>query len=210
MVSEDPGHGADTIIGAKMWGNKLCIPNQIRFDVQPDERSLTERLKDGVRAILGHPCSYYPPPVLQTTIRTYIEEKGAKVVATIRNPDHVVDSIVRRGNQPVEVGKHRWAAAVRDIAATKRTYGDEKVFVITFENLVSSPEAAAKDLSSFLNVPFDESMIEGYQHTPQYESENIDSSRAHKETKEYHLQGYDREAVEMYRSMLREAEAKIE
>jgi hypothetical protein len=209
MVSEDTGHGANTIIGAKMWGNKLCIPNQIRLNTRPDQRTVIGRIKDGVRAFLGQPCAYYPPPVLQTTIRTYVEEKGAKVVAIVRNPNHVVESIVRRGNQSVRVAKNRWAEAIREIALTRQEYNDQKVFIVRFKNLVSDPEATAVRLSEFLGVQFDQSMLEGHKHTPQYDNESINESRSRKKTKEHNLQEYDSDAFEMYRVMCREADKSL-
>lgn len=41
--------------------------------------------------------------------------EGARVVAMLRDPGHVVDSIRRRGNVPAETGKERWSKAIRII-----------------------------------------------------------------------------------------------
>lgn len=112
MLFEDIGHGGKEVLGTKIWGNKLCIPNQITLDPLPDDRSLWKRLEDGLRAVIGRPrmiprfSESYPVPHRQYTIHTYVEQ-GARIVAMLRDPDHVVDSIRRRGSVSVEQGKHR-------------------------------------------------------------------------------------------------------
>jgi hypothetical protein len=171
MHSEDVRHGSDTLLGKKVWGNKLCIPNQITLDPRPDNRSIWTRLEDGVRAVVGKPRrlpgemeSYPPPPDRQHTIRTYVED-GARVIAMLRDPDHVVDSIRRRGNVSVEQGKYRWAQAIRAIYKVHQGYSD-RTCLVQFTNLVCEPERVMRNVCALLNLSYSAKMPEGYRHTP--------------------------------------------
>lgn len=203
MHSENIRHGAETIVGGKVWGNKLCIPNQITLDPRPDDRSLLTRLEDGARAILGRPRrlpreteSYPPPPELQHTIRTYIK-KGARLVAMLRDPDHVVDSIRRRGNVSVEQGKHRWVRAIRDIKQVHEEYGN-RTCLVRFVDLVNEPELVMRKVCGVLELSYSPRMAEGYKYTPQYDHDHLDPSVATREVPSYDLETFDPEVYEMY------------
>jgi hypothetical protein len=203
MLSEDLGHGAEAILGVKVWGNKLCIPNQITLDPRTDNRSVWKRLEDGVRAVLGRPRrlpreheSYPTPPDRQHTIRTYVE-KGARIIAMLRPPDHVVDSIRRRGSVSVEEGKYRWSRAIRAIYRANDEFGD-RTCLVRFTDLVCEPEAVTQRLCLHLDLRFSKKMVEGYRYTPQYDRDRLDPSAATRDVESYDLDAFDPEAVEMY------------
>ncbi|PQJ35075.1 hypothetical protein BSZ35_11135 [Salinibacter sp. 10B] len=211
MVIEDLGHAGHTIPGVKVWGNKLCIPNQIRLDPIPDDRSLWRRLEDGVRAVIGRPRrrpqfmeSYPPPPSQQYTIRTYVE-KEAKLVAMIRDPDHVVDSIRRRGPaSTVDLAKERWSQAARTISRASEEYPD-RTHLVRFVDLVERPKVVMSDICVFLGLPFSLDMIEGHSGARQYEREKIDPSVAHRDVQSYNLDAYDPEAFRAYKKLTQKA-----
>lgn len=203
MLSEDLGHGAESILGVKVWGNKLCIPNQITLDPRPDNRSIWKRLEDGFRAVLGRPrClpqefdSYPSPPDRQHTIRTYVEN-GARIVAMLRDPDHVVDSIRRRGNVSVQEGKYRWSQAIRTIHRVTKEFG-KQTCLIRFADLVCNPERVTARLCLHLDLCVSKKMVEGYKYTPQYEHDRLDPAAAMREVESYNLDTYDSKALEMY------------
>ncbi|PQJ35073.1 hypothetical protein BSZ35_11125 [Salinibacter sp. 10B] len=166
MLSEHHGPGAEKSIGMKVWGDKLCVPSHITLDSPIDERSLWTRLEDAMRAFVG--CPRHLPVSYahwradrRDTIRTYIEERGATVVAMLRNPNHVIDSIRRRyGPGTAKKGKYLWAQAVRTIHRAKQEYGEVKRLV-RFYDLVTSLEAATRKICCFIDVEYDHGMIEG-------------------------------------------------
>lgn len=213
MLFEDVGHGGREVLGTKVWGNKLCIPNQITLDPRPDERSVWKRLEDGVRAILGRPrmlpwlSESYPAPHRQYTIRTYVEQ-GARVVAMLRDPDHVVDSIRRRGAVSVERGKYRWSRAVRAINQTKQDYPD-RTYIIRFPNLLDQPGEVMRDVCTLLGLSYSPAMKEGYMHTPQYSHDRLDPAVANRDVESYDLETFDPEAVEMYSRLAGKAEKTL-
>lgn len=212
MVIEDLGHAAHTIPGVKVWGNKLCIPNQITLDPTADTRGLWERLEDGIRAVLGRPRrrpqfleSYPPPPSQQYTIRTYVEN-GAKLVAMLRNPDQVVDSIRRRGPaSTVDIAKERWSRAVHDIYRAREDYPD-RTHLVRFVDLVESPTSTMEDICVHLGLPFSSDMIDGHDGAHQYDRKEIDPTVAHREVRSYSLETFDPEGIRLYRQLTQEAE----
>lgn len=202
MLAEHHGPGAEKCVGVKVWGNKLCVPNHITLDSPVDGI----RLEDAVRAFIGRPrhqpVSYaHWRADRRDTIRTYIEERGAKVVAMLRNPNHVVDSVRRRyGPGTVKKGKYRWAQGVRTIHRSKQEYG-EIVRLIRFYDLVTRPETVTRKICSFIGVEYDYQMIEKGAFN-QYGYEEIDESVAQRDVRDYEVEKYDGEAFRMYREMI--------
>ena len=205
MTSEDHCHGAEKAVGVAVWGNKLTVPNQITLNPQPDPRSYWKRFEDGIRGFLGRPRGGGQlHPTYQTTIRTYVEEKDARVIGMIRSPNQVVDSIIRRGNQSPEEAKRRWVRAVQAIGTVIQDYPDRSL-VVRFSDLVQEPQETMERTCSFLNVSFSPKMLDGFKYTPQYDRDDIDEERATTEVQDYKVQEYDREAVNTYRTLVEEA-----
>jgi hypothetical protein len=205
MMSEHFGPGAEKIVGVEVWGNKLCVPHHVTLDSPKDPRSVWKRIEDGLRAVVGRPrhlaSSYsYHLPNRRETIRTFVEERGARVVATLRDPDQVVDSIRRRGNVSVDRGKDRWAQAVRIIHRTYQEYED-RVLLLHFSDLVGAPEPSMRAVCRLLELPFDEQMLSGHAHTPQYDNDSIDASKATREVPSYELEAHDAKAVDLYHQL---------
>lgn len=212
-MSEHFGPGAEKIVGVKVWGNKLCVPHHITLDPPKDPRSAWKRIEDGLRAVVSRPrhlaSSYsYHLPNRRETIRTFVEDRGARVVATLRDPDQVVDSIRRRGNVSVDRGKDRWAQAVRIIHRTYQEY-ENKVLLLHFSDLVNSPEQSMRAVCRLLELPFDEQMLSGHSHTPQYENDTIDASKAIREVPSYDLAAHDAEAVDLYHQLTKVANEAV-
>lgn len=201
MTSEDLCHGADKAVGVEVWGNKLTVPNQITLDPAPDTRSFWTRIEDGIRGFLGRPHGGHQlHPTYQTTIRTYAEEKDARLICMIRDPNQVVDSIIRRGNRSPEEAKRRWVRAVRAIHTVTQDYPNRS-HVIRFSTLVHSPDATMEQVCSFLGVSFSSTMLDGFKYTPQYDRDDIDEERATEDVTDYAVHKYDHEAVDLYQAL---------
>jgi hypothetical protein len=127
----------------------------------------------------------------------------------LRDPDHVVDSIRRRGNVSVEKGKYRWARAIRSIYQIQEEYPDRSALV-RFVDLVTTPEAVMEDVCSLLQLPFSPRMVEGYRHTPQYDRDSLDPSVATRDVASYEVDAFDPEAFEMYSALVEQAARRSE
>jgi len=209
MHMEDLRHSVQPVLGVKVWGNKLCIPNQITLNIPPDSRSVLKRLEDGIRVILGRPRwgKDWPSPIHQRTIRNYVDE-GARLVAAIRDPDHIVDSIRRRGNVTLEEGKMRWSRAVHTIWQVWRDYG-EITCLLRFFDLVNNPEGTMREVCHLLELPYSERMAEGYKHTPQYDHDCLDPSVATRDVRSYDLKEFDPKAFDMHTELAQQAAQKL-
>lgn len=163
-------------LGKPLVGNKLCVPNQIELTAKKPAwlrllgRSAHERL---------YRWNYFenrPESVL--SIEDYLQPPHpVKIIGIIRNGNAVITSIMRRGQQSFETAAHRWCRGVDILHTLHERMGDD-FFLLTFERLVSTPEATMRDVSPFLAVPFESGMLEGYAHTPIYSNGGIDPNRA--------------------------------
>jgi hypothetical protein len=210
MLSEDTRHVTKHILGTKVWGNKLCVPNQITLNPPPDPRSVWRRLEDGIRAVLGQPRYHasYPAPRYRYTIRTYVG-RGAYLVATIRDPDQVIDSMLRRGGLSEADAKTRWSRAVRILHEVYAEYG-ERTCLIRFADLVQQPKEAMGRICGLLDLPYSSQMLEeGPGQTPQYDNEGIDTTKVSRDVTSYHMDAFDPKAFKMYTDLTEQANALV-
>lgn len=214
MGFEDFDFGCKGVIGKQVWGNKLTIPNEIRLDPDPrkSQRDIWTRLEDAVRAFLGRPRRfspwgygydppfYKPPRHRQITIDTYVEKFNVHLVALIRNPDHVIESMQKRRGTSLRKAKRRFAGATRNVHKSQERY--DKVSIVRFKDLVEQPAGIMKLLCERFNINFERSMTEGFKAVPQYDFDKIDPSVATKQVPTYDFRCYDPEAYEMYKDLV--------
>jgi hypothetical protein len=121
----------------------------------------------------------------------------------LRNPNHVIDSVRRRdGPGTAEEGKYRWTQAVRTIHQARQEYSTY-VKLVRFYNLVVRPEITVRGICSFLGINFDDRMVKKGAFN-QYGYEEINENVAKKHVKNYEIEKYDMESLEMYKNMIKE------
>jgi hypothetical protein len=146
--------------------------------------------------VLGH---QRPPP---KTIRDYVEGWKAELILIIRDPDHVVHSIRRRGGHTADIARYRWAEAIVTISKLVKEY-PQHTYLVEFEDLVVHPESTTEGLCSFLGLTYNERMLRGYEGTPQYDRDRIVSSVATKAVPSADMVQHYPEVVEMYKKLVR-------
>lgn len=198
MMSECTSHEYRQQIGGRVVGNKLCVPNHIFLESDGPQlprpvspKSFLARTADVARWLVGH---QRPAP---KSIRDYVEDWKAKVVLIVRNPDHVVHSIHRRGGETTEIARYRWAEALLTIDKLVQDY-PENTFLIEFEDLVTQPRSVTQRICDFIGIEFSEQMLNGYQGTRQYDRDRIDPSVATKSVQDAHIEQYYPEALKVY------------
>lgn len=190
-------------VGKPLVGNKLCVPNQIELTAKKPAwlrllgRSVHERL---------YRWNYFenrPESVL--SIEDYLQPPHpVKVIGIIRNGNAVITSIMRRGMQSFETAAHRWCRGIDVLHVLRERMGDD-FFLLTFEQLVSAPEATLRDVCNFLAVPFESGMLEGYAHTPIYSNGSIDPERASQHKRDgidYHLDDLFPDTMARYNDLM--------
>lgn len=171
MLIEDINFSITKLTGKKVVANKLCIPNQIQLYRRAGFFSRLTR-KIGLRDFI----KIYPNS--RFTITDYLSLENSRIIAIIRNGYDVVFSIQKRGKKKFKLSAYRWCRAIEIIHYLYNTYND-RVFLLSFENLVNNPENQIKAIAGFLGLPFEKSMLNGYKFNPIYPGETkIDKTKA--------------------------------
>ena len=189
---------------AKVIGNKLCVPNQIRFSHPPPRVSWRRLPYRVLRALCGFIPGYAPAglPLGRISIQEYVREREAHLLFIVRAPSQVVGSMLRRDKHGVKEATSCWAEGVHEMYRAFDTFGD-RAQVVTFESLVKSPKQTMQSVSSFLGLEYAPGMLEGFKNTPQYEREEIDPQAARKPSNDYQIEEREPEAMRKYREFFR-------
>lgn len=167
MLNEDTtGKGVMRILGKKVAGNKLCIPNQIQLK-RANRLAIPLFKKFGF--IREFPKSRY-------SIEEYLRFSNLKIVAIVRNGDDTISSMMKRGGNNFRRSVWRWEQAVRTIYELRSSY-PRRVLVVTFEDLVLTPETVMNTICRFLGLSFEKKMIDGYRYNPKYPGSKLDAEK---------------------------------
>lgn len=174
VLNEDVHGSMFRILSKPVRGVKLCIPNQIELERRG---SLLARL------FKRHPPPkplrpFVPEATSRLSIRDYQSLPNLTIVAILRDPADVAKSIVRRGDEPMEVVSGRIGRAA-EILRTLQREDPDQLELVTFDSLVTDPRKVLEPLLERLGLAFEEKVLEGYRHTPQYRDRgSIDASKA--------------------------------
>lgn len=195
ILSEDLNGSSFKILSKRVKGVKLCIPHQIEI-----EHTKYRKIKDLNFARI----KFWVKSKSALSIRDY--EKRANnlhILGIIRDPDSVVKSIMKRGSKSRQVAEYRWQRAIEILyQLSKERHRNEDFTVIDFDTLVMKPSSTMQKILLRLGSDFDEIVLEGYKHTPQYKEHNrINNKKASKGIKNalnYPLLQKDKELKEKY------------
>jgi len=176
MSHEDTGDGWTRVVGKRVRGVKLVTPNQIE---------LTHRLPDRLRRARHRIQRYglqnwgigWPRFKMRSvfTIRDFQTWPNARLLAILRDPEDGIDSIRRRGTHSRGEAEYRWARGLETISEVQRE-SPERTRVIHYDNLVRSPETTMARCLSWLDLPYDASVIRGS--TVNYGDADVDPAKA--------------------------------
>lgn len=188
LTIEDMGRSFGRIASKQVVGNKLCIPNHIelrrrrnaakRFCIRKPLRML------GVLRLwkkMGVLEEFYYGSDL--TIEDYLRLPNIKMILITRHGDDVISSITKRSTNSAKIARKRWIRAVSIMHELKQRLG-ECALVVAFENLVEDPDSQMRRICKFLELPFQQEMLEGYKYNLIYPGEQkIDRDRADRHLK---------------------------
>jgi hypothetical protein len=205
----------------KYIGNKLCVPNQIQLhqsknkaifdeDIPPFwlrvarhiyEKRIKQRIleRSYVNTWLDRPKSLM-------SIKNYVEKYESSILIIARNPNHVVDSLVRnRSNTVPEKQIERWAHGIRELRETLKLY-KKRCHVVRFESLVKEPEKESEKICEFLRISYERSMLKGpkLMKMRKYKEKNkgIDGRASSRETKNYKIEKIKCKEYEMFNEII--------
>lgn len=173
VLNEDKGWAMRRMLGRVIVGNKRCIPNQI-------ELNMPSRLKIRLWKKLGlakeYQSSYY-------SIEDYLRLPHIKVIGIIREGNDAVSSNMRRGKKGFRGAAYRWCRAIEIIHELAMRI-PESVLVVSFEDLVLRPKANMERVAAFLEVDYQERMLEGPVYNPWYPENGMNPEKVNRSRKE--------------------------
>lgn len=113
----------------------------------------------------------HPVSVCNYSISEFLND--GKIIFISRNFEDNVNSIVKRT-------KFKRKYAERDVKWSEKIKSQlhaEDVLFLTLEELTNDSEEVLKSICKYLNLDFDENMLEGYKHTPTYSNDKIEKKR---------------------------------
>jgi Sulfotransferase family len=173
VMNEDKGWGMRQILGKTFVGNKRCVPNQIELK----KRSwLHFRFLKTIGLAKEYQSSEF-------SIEDYLTLPNIKVIAIIRAGDDVVSSVMGRSEKNFRVASYRWCRSIEIIYELANSHPDI-VLVISFENLVLHPRENMERVAAFLNVEYQDRMLEGPQYNPWYPEAGMNQEKADRSKRE--------------------------
>jgi hypothetical protein len=157
VLNEDKGWALRRVLGKTVVGNKRCIPNQIELKRRGPLHF--RFLKD-----LGLAKEYQSS---EYSIEDYLTLPNIKIVGLIRGGNDVISSVMGRSEKGFRGASYRWCRAVEIIHELARRV-PETVLVVSFESLVLRPKQNMERVAAFLNVEYQDRMLEGPEYNPWY------------------------------------------
>jgi hypothetical protein len=91
------------------------------------------------------------------------------MIGIIREPQYVIESIKKRGKQDDKTAVFRWERAV-EILHLLIHEDPSTIALVAYEQLTQNPRQTIEKLCKFLDVSYEDIMLEGYRYTPQYKN----------------------------------------
>lgn len=181
--------------------NKLCAPNQIQFTHPPLPNLLKRALmyaREGMVQRTGLWIQDWPLGAL--SIQDYVRERDARLLLILRDPDQVIDSMIRRDELSESMARSRWAHGIREMHKSYTEYG-QRCHTLSFSDLVADPEHTLREVCAFINLEYRPEMLNGYKYSPQYSRYKIDESVLDNDYKDYEVEKRESESYDRYLSM---------
>lgn len=143
----------------RLWGNKITteqiLGNQNPGLVKPEEQLFI--------------------------VRTFFETlQDVKIIFILRDGKTCIRSKVNRTNQPIELACLRWKFSVEVYKYCLATQNTRNMMAIKFEDLLIEPEPTLKNVCNFLDVHYEEKMLQGTNNSkmiPDYRNSSFDRSK---------------------------------
>lgn len=173
MLFESQTKDVLKLIGKKYSGNKLLTWRQVRMNSRSSKFGhLLNRMANldyGIRKNRPHKLRISPSSAL--SIKDYIANK-AKVVSIIRNKEEVISSIMNRTEMNRKQAEKEYDYSVNLMNSVEDSYK------IDFSDLVNKPVETLKGICQYLNLEYEERMLQGTEYNFVYPNKNIVKERS--------------------------------
>jgi hypothetical protein len=201
MLNEDRGWAMRKMLGRRVVGNKRCIPNQIELT----KKSLLHfRFLKNIGIAKEYQSSEY-------SIEDYLKLPNIRIIGLIRSGNDVISSNMNRNKKSFRVASYRWRRAIEIIYALKKRC-PEKVLVVSFENVVTMPKPEMERIAAFLELKYQDRMLEGPYYNPWYAEHGMNTEKVNRTEKEgidFRLTDRFPSACAKYEELLRDARKPV-
>ncbi len=173
VLFEDLWGGAGRILARQYKGVKLCVPNQIELNYYWSIIDLVLARIPKLRNV----TPLFKKAMSRYSISDYVLNSELKVIAIIRDVESVTQSMQKRTSRTEQEAIAEWSRAI-EVMHTVYEDNSSRMMIVNFNSLVTKPEETAKKLCTFLDIDFEEAMLQAYKHTPIYKSDGIEASKA--------------------------------
>lgn len=150
------------VMGVKYSGNKLLAHRQIRYNVKGTKFGYLINRIVNLDLLNKRKQIFRPFPTSKWSIKDYIN-KGAKVIVITRNESDNINSITRRDSRETFCSAKRYRrGAKRELEKIK------DCLIVSLEELQNNPRKELKLILEYLDLPFDEKVMEGENYTVVY------------------------------------------
>ena len=194
ILNEDKGWAMRRLLGKVVVGNKRCVPNQIELKKR---RWLHFRFLKTLGLAKEYQSSEF-------CIEEYLKLPNIKIIGLIRNGNDVISSVMGRSEKSFRVASYRWRRAIEVIYELHKCYPGV-VLVVSFENLVNHPKESAERIAAFLEVEYQDRMLEGPLYNPWYPEAGMNKdkvNRAQRESLDFKLAERFSATYRQYRELL--------
>jgi pimeloyl-ACP methyl ester carboxylesterase/acyl carrier protein len=152
---------------AAQAGEQLAAWAQQRLPVDQVYRELVRAVAP--RLLIDKSPTYTSRPEILQRAETWFDQP--KYVFLVRHPLAVIESLVRMRmdkllgqsvDDPYGWAEQVWRNANRNVRDFLQTVPDERCLVLRYETLVTSPSAEMERVAAFLEVPYDDALLEPY------------------------------------------------
>ena len=172
-LEEDLTGAFDRIVGGKIKGLKLCVPNHVELD-RRWRPALTPGLWFGATRKSLFMNRW---PKSRWSIRELMALGDTQCVVVLRDPRAVIGSIARRENRSHAVAAYRWTRAV-EVAEALRGIAARPPVIVDFDRLVSAPGTVARGLCARLTLAETANMLAAPALNSRYPEADFDPARA--------------------------------
>ena len=173
VLNEDKGWAMRKLLGKTLVGNKRCIPNQIELK-RPGKLHIRLWKKIGL-------AKEYQSS--QFSIEDYLTLPHIKIIGILREGNDAISSGMNRGKKSFQGAAYRWCRAV-EIMHELKTRFPELVLVVSFEDLVLHPRENMIRVAHFLNVEYQDRMLEGPVYNPWYPETGMNEEKVNRSKKD--------------------------
>lgn len=201
VLNEDRGWAMRKMLGARVVGNKRCIPNQIELRKRSP---LHCRFLKNIGIAKEYQSSEY-------SIEDYLKLPDIRIIGLIRSGNDVISSNMNRNKKSFRVASYRWCRAIEIIYALKKRCPD-KVLVVSFESVVTMPKPEMERIAAFLALEYQDLMLEGPYYNPWYGEHGMNTekvNRAEKEKIDFQIADRFPSACAKYEELLRDARKPV-